>query len=150
MATFLEAMNQREWDRAIATLHLQREGFSDDVIATRGRELAAELKAVIDRVAFVQLEEMPEDLGERSSYVWETVDGIPVALERVGEGEWLFSRETLDRLPDLWEAVAGRDVVEGVEEAPQTPAMWIRDRMGRPSAREASSSSTGSGWPSPS
>jgi MscS family membrane protein len=129
MTTFLEAMNQREWDRAIATLNLERGGFSDDVIATRGRELGAELKAVIDRVAFVQLEEIPEELGDRSSYIWETVDGIPVSLERVGEGEWLFSRETLDRLPDLWEAVKDRDVVEGVEEAPQTPAMWMRERM---------------------
>jgi MscS family membrane protein len=129
MTTFLEAMNQREWDRAIATLHLRREEFAADVLATQGRDLAAELKAVIDRVAFVQLEEMPENLGERSSYVWETVDGIPIELERVGEGEWLFSRETLDRLPDLWKVVKDRDVVEGVEEAPQTPAMWMREQM---------------------
>jgi MscS family membrane protein len=129
MTTFLEAMNLREWDRAIATLNLEREGFTDDVIATRGRDLGAELKAVIDRVAFVELKKIPEKVGNRSSYVWQTVDGIPIELERVGEGEWLFSRETLDRLPDLWEVVKDRDVVEGVEEAPQTPAMWIREQM---------------------
>ena len=44
-------------------------------------------------------------------------------------GEWLFSRETLDALPDLWAAVQDREVVEGVEEAPETPAMWLRGQM---------------------
>jgi MscS family membrane protein len=129
MTTFLEAMNQREWDRAIATLNLEREGYTADVIATRGRDLGAKLKAVIDRVAFVELEQIPTKMGTRASYTWETVDGIPIELERVGEGEWLFSRETLDRLPDLWEAVEDREVVEGVEEAPKTPAMWMREQV---------------------
>ncbi|MCG6921385.1 MAG: mechanosensitive ion channel family protein [Acidobacteria bacterium] len=129
MATFLEAMNQREWERAIATLNLRREGYSDDVVATRGRDLAAELKAVIDRVAFVDLEEIPGNVGGRSSYAWQTVDGIPIELERLGEGEWLFSRETLDRLPDLWEAVKDRKLVEGIEETPTTPAMWMRQQV---------------------
>jgi MscS family membrane protein len=129
MTTFLEAMNQREWDRVIATLNLEREGYSDDVVATRGRDLGAELKAVIDRVAFVELEAIPERMRDRTSYIWETVNGIPISLERVGEGEWLFSRETLDRLPELWEAVQDRDVVEGIEEAPLTPAMWMREHM---------------------
>jgi MscS family membrane protein len=57
------------------------------------------------------------------------VEGIPITLERVGEGEWLFSRKTLDRLPDLWAAVEDREVVEGVEAAPQTPAMWLRSQV---------------------
>jgi len=84
---------------------------------------------VIDRVAYVEIEEVPEDLGGRSRYVWRTVDGNPIALERVGQGEWLFSSETLDRLPNLWASVKDADVVEGVEAAPQTPAMWLRNRM---------------------
>ena len=80
-------------------------------------------------MAYVQLEEIPEAEWDRSWYVWRTVDGHPIALERVGEGEWLFSRETIERLPELWEAVKDEDVVEGVEEAPRTPALWLRDQM---------------------
>jgi MscS family membrane protein len=129
MATFLEAMNALEWDRAIEALNLEREGFTSDVVAARGRDLAAQLKGVMDRVALVELEEVPDDMGSRSRYVWETVEGRPIALERVGAGAWLFSRETLDRLPDLWKSVRDREVVEGVETVAETPAMWLRARM---------------------
>jgi MscS family membrane protein len=129
MTTFLEAVNQRDWERATDTLNMQREGFTSDVVLARGMDMAAGLKAVIDRVAFVDLDEIPRDMGGRHSYVWRTVEGIPITLERVGHGEWLFSRETLDALPDLWDAVQDREVVEGVEAAPETPAMWLRSQM---------------------
>ena len=131
METFLVAMSERNWEKAIATLDLRGEDFPADVAAARGRDLATELKSVIDRVAFVRIEEIPEDTGGRGLYVWQRVEGLPIALERVGEGagEWLFSRETIEHLPELWDAVKDRDVVEGVEEAPQTPAMWLRHQM---------------------
>jgi MscS family membrane protein len=129
MRTFLEAINAHEWDRAIATLHMEREELADDVLAIRGRDLAAELKAVMDRIALVRLEEVPTEMGERARYVWRTVEGNQIALERVENGEWLFARQTLDRLPDLWAAVRDRRVVEGVEDAPETPAMWLRSVM---------------------
>ena len=35
MATFLEAVNQREWQRAIDTLHMRREGYTRDVVTAR-------------------------------------------------------------------------------------------------------------------
>ncbi len=128
MATFLEAMGQREWDRASATLDLRREELPPDVIAVRGRDLAAELKAVIDRIAYVQLEDVP-DSPKGTRYVWRTVGGHPISLQRKDNGEWLFSRETLLRLPELWEAVKDEKVVAGVKDAPLTPAMWLRSRM---------------------
>jgi MscS family membrane protein len=129
MATFLEAANERDWDKAIATLDMDRETYPDDVIATRGREQVAELKAVMDRVAYVELEKIPESMGDRDHYVWRTVEGLPIALDRVGQGAWLFSRRTLGTLPELWAAVKDRPVVEGVEAAPQTPAMWLRSQV---------------------
>jgi len=85
MRTFLEAMSLRDWNRAIATLNLPREEYTADVLAVRGRDRGAELKAVIDRVAYVQLEEVPEEMGDRSRYVWKTVADHPIALERVGQ-----------------------------------------------------------------
>ncbi len=129
MRTFLVAMSEREWDRAIATFDLRHENLPKDVLAIRGREVAAQLKAVMDRVAYVRYEEIPEEMGDRSRYVWRTVEGNPVALERIDTGEWLFSRETIERLPDLLRSVEDSGVVEGVEEAPQTIAMWLREEM---------------------
>lgn len=129
METFLVAMSEQNWPVAIATLDLGAEGIPADVIANRGRDVAVQLKSVLDRVAFVETEDIPEDTGGRSLYVWQRVEGHPIALERVGTGEWLFSQETIDQLPKLWDAVRDRDVVEGVEEAARTPAMWLRDQM---------------------
>jgi MscS family membrane protein len=129
MTTFLEAANDRDWEKAIATLDLDRERYPDDVIATRGREVVAELKGVMDRVAYVELEEIPKSTGDRDRYVWQRVEGLPISLERVGQGAWLFSRQTLESLPELWAIVKDRPVVEGVEAAPQTPAMWLRSQV---------------------
>jgi MscS family membrane protein len=129
MRTFLTAMSERNWDRAISTLDLRHENLANDVLAVRGREVAAQLKAVMDRVAYVRYEEIPEEMGGRSRYLWRTVEGNPIALERIDTGEWLFSRETIERLPDLLSSVEGSAVVEGVDEAPQTVAMWLREEM---------------------
>jgi MscS family membrane protein len=129
MSTFLKAMGNRDWERAIATLHLPLDQYPADVVETRGRELSAELKAVIDRIEYVEVDKIPDDPGHRSPYVWRVVDGNPIALERVGQGEWLFATETLGRLPDLWESVKDNEVVKGVKGASQTPAMWLRDQM---------------------
>jgi len=128
MGTFLEAMGRRDWDRAVATLDLRRDELSPDVIAVRGRDLAAELKAVIDRIAYVQLEDLPES-PKGTRYVWRSVGGHPISLDRKDDGEWLFSRKTLDQLPELWESVKDQEVVAGVEDAPLTPAMWLRGLM---------------------
>jgi MscS family membrane protein len=129
MRTFLVAISERDWDRAVATLDLGHENLTGDVLAARGREVASQLKRVMDRVAFVRYEEIPEDVGGRSRYVWRTVEGLPIALERSETGDWLFSRDTLENLPDLWGAVRVLEVVEGVEAAPRTFAMWLRDSM---------------------
>ncbi len=129
MRTFLDAMNARDWSRAIATLDLRHENLAPDVLASRGKEVAAELKAAVDRIAFVRFEEIPTDVGERRRYVWQTVDNYSIALERIESGEWLFSRDTVENLPDLWKTVRDREVVEGVEEAPRTLAMRIRESM---------------------
>ncbi len=66
MRTFLVAMSERDWNRAIATLDLGHENLTGDVLATRGREVATQLKKVMDRVAFVRYEEIPEDAGGQS------------------------------------------------------------------------------------
>lgn len=129
MSTFLDAASKGQWDRATATLNLRRNGLPDDVVSVRGREASTELKAVIDRVSYVDLESIPEALLDRSDYVWQVVQGLPIGLERVDSGEWLFSSQTLRSLPELWTLVKDRPVVEGVVEIELTPAMWLRSQV---------------------
>ncbi len=129
MSTFLDAASKGQWDRATATLNLRRNGLPEDVVSVRGREASTELKAVIDRVSYVDLELIPEALLDRSDYVWQVVQGLPIGLERVDSGEWLFSSQTLRSLPELWTLVKDRPVVEGVVEIELTPAMWLRSQV---------------------
>jgi len=129
MSTFLDAASKGQWDRATATLNLRRNGLPEDVVSVRGREASTELKAVIDRVSYVDLESIPEALLDRSDYVWQVVQGLPIGLERVDSGEWLFSSQTLRSLPELWTLVKDRPVVEGVVEIELTPAMWLRSQV---------------------
>jgi MscS family membrane protein len=68
-------------------------------------------------------------MGIRTLYVWETVEGSPISLAKDAGGAWLFSRDTLERLPELWAAVQDRPLVEGVEAVAETPAMWLRAQM---------------------
>lgn len=135
MSSFLDATARGQWTRASAALNLRREGLPEDVIAVRGREASTELKGVIDRVSYVDLESIPESVEGRSDYVWQVVEGLPIGLERVENGEWLFSRQTLRSLPELWALVKDRPVVDGVVEIELTPAMWLRSQV-PPALRE--------------
>jgi MscS family membrane protein len=125
MRTFLEAFPNRDWDAAVSTLDLSR--FTDGVRLLEGRDLATRLKDVIDRIAFVSLEDIPAE-GATSPWVWQTIDGLDIALEKTDRG-WLFSSETIRLLPDLLDAVEDRTVVEGVAEAPRTAGLWLRERV---------------------
>ncbi|MGA0027877.1 MAG: mechanosensitive ion channel family protein [Steroidobacteraceae bacterium] len=129
MATFLEAASRGQWERAAATLNLPHEGLPEDVISIRGREASAELKGIIDRVAYVDLEAIPEAVVGRSDYVWQVVEGLPIGLEKQDNGEWLFSRQTLRSLPELWALVKDRATVDGVVQVEVTPAMWLRSHV---------------------
>jgi MscS family membrane protein len=97
----------------------------------KGVELAVQLKDVIDRIAFVELETIPEDV-DSGRYVWYRDPAAgPVAMVEGEDGGWRFAPETLQALPALLAMVEGRQVVEGVTEAPRdlTVGTWLRSRM---------------------
>ena len=76
----------------------------------KGRELAVQLKDVIDRIAYVQFDEIP-DAPEGSEYVWYRDPAAgPVAITRGDDGGWRFAARTISALPALLEMVEGRQV----------------------------------------
>lgn len=130
MRVFLEAFvsedGRPDLDAAAACLDLGDLPFP--VRARQGRNLANQLKHVIDRLAFVELDAIPAD-GQLERWVFSDELSVPLVLAPDGEGRWLFNRATVAAIPALYDEVRERTVVEGVEEAPVTATIWLRDRI---------------------
>lgn len=115
MEGFLTAASDRQWDRAVQYLDLRRR--SKD--APPPEELARQLKVVLDRTLWVDLEELSDDPDGRAK------DGLPASRDRVGRIElpsgakvdillqrvsgetgvpiWQISSATLARVPELYQ-----------------------------------------------
>ena len=119
METFLSAMNDikrgqlERIDDAITTLDL------DDVNALvrreRGTDLAWMLLDVMDRTRLVDLKKVPAR-EEGNPWVFSPYDRGVVRIARRAAGRWQFDRETLDRLPAVYDELADRARVVGGDE----------------------------------
>ena len=131
METFLGAFyieGGPDLEQAAACLDLS--DLSPAVRSLRGRELAGQLKRVIDRTRVVDLDSIPDD-PTGQSWLFERYDAGAVVIARTDDGRWLFTRETVRDLWDIHKEVADLDVVEGVERVydPVTPARLIRSAV---------------------
>ncbi len=131
MMTFLEAFytaDDPDFDRAAGCLDLS--DLSPAVRTLRGRELAGQLKQVIDRTRLVDPESIP-DRTEGRPWVFERYDSGSVVIGQVDDGRWLFSAQTVRDLWQIHDELRNRSVVTGVERAYETttPATWLRSLM---------------------
>jgi MscS family membrane protein len=124
MRTFLTAFAEGNLDEAVACLDLSE--IAANIRAIRGRELATQLKNVVDRIERVELDEIPR---RTSAPPYEFAPDIVIAPDE--RGEWLFTAETVAAIPDLDEEYRDREIVEGVTRAAPTPSMWLRSHMPR-------------------
>ncbi len=94
-------------------------------------DAAKTLKSVIDRVEYVDIEEVDRQVGKSDRYVLERFPGVGVIeLVRNERGEWKFSTDTIESLDRLWDLVEDRAVVEGVgATVAMTPGQWVRSRV---------------------
>jgi MscS family membrane protein len=104
---FLKWQNPPTVDFAIASEAL---GPNSDATPERTRELARELKAVLDaRGLFVYIEDVPDDpeyrdaATDRQAYLLFPQRLPDVELVRSEDGRWLFSRQTLRVIPALYD-----------------------------------------------
>lgn len=116
MAGFLTAARADDWDRAVEYLDLRHLRAAER--EERGRELARELKLVLDRTLWVELDELSEDpAGHREDGLPAQRDlvgrieavqpPVPVYVERVRRDDgvriWKIASASLREVPALWE-----------------------------------------------
>jgi len=133
MQTFLEAFyadGEPLLDTAAACMDLS--GLPAELRTGRGRELAVELKHVLDRTRYVSFEEIP-DRAEDPPYVFlRTAEG-EVVVARQPDGRWLFTADTVASVDELYRATRGREVVDGVQrQAPEAVTVSMRLREAIP------------------
>jgi MscS family membrane protein len=131
MRTFLESFQgdgEPDLDRAATCLDLG--ALPAALRRVRGRELALDLKEVLDRTAYIQLDTLSE---ESDAAPWSLL--VPgsgrVVLAPGEDGLWRFNRDTVERLNQLHQAVQSRQVVQGVTEVerPFTVSEWLRQQV---------------------
>lgn len=131
MTTFLEAFYADPPDLHAASACLDLADIPGEIRAIKGRELAVQLKDVLDRTILIDLVKIPGSI-DGQPYVVVKVTKGQVVIDRTASGEWLFTRETVASLDTLWSAVRDRPIVSGVEvTAPSavTPGTWLRSTM---------------------
>lgn len=129
MMGFLEAFYLDDGtDQAVAALDLSE--VPEDLRPVKGPELAVQLKEVLDRTRLIDPEVIP-DRPDADPYVVLTHPAGDVVIDRRDGGPWLFTAETVEAIPDLFRALEGEEVVEGVQRASQvvSPGLWLRSKM---------------------
>jgi len=140
MRTFLEAFDpataeggQVNRDQALRTLDLTR--LPPDLHASQGWNLAVQLKDILDRTVLVDFAQIPDTTAAESTQPYpflEREEGRVVlapGTDPSRPGQWLFTPETVAAIPVLWRATESQDLVEGVEQAERTGALWLRAQM---------------------
>lgn len=132
MMSFLEGFYTEEGSLTQAVSALDLSEIPDAVRPVKGPELAVQLKEILDRTRLVEPEEIPNE-PDAEPYVFLRHDVGDVVIERTPRGEWLFSADTVEVIPDLFRALEDREVVEGVRPASHalSPGLWMRSKMPR-------------------
>ena len=131
LRTFLEAFYEDPVDLNRAAGCLDLGNLPSEIRGMKGRELAAELKNVLDRTVYVDLGEVPDTADGPPYIVLRGAEG-EIALARSDYGEWLFTAATVASLDALHAAVRDQAVVAGVgRTAPEavTPGTWLRSQV---------------------
>jgi MscS family membrane protein len=128
MTTFLEAFYAEGGpDLNTAASCLDLSGLPASIRMSRGRELAAELKDVLDRTQLINVDAISDDpMG--TTWTLPITGGQQIVLDRGDDGRWLFTAATLEDLDETSVAVETQEIVEGVEKTVDTlsASQWMR------------------------
>ncbi len=137
LRSFIAAVNDaidgdgKRIEAAVACLDLS--DFSELTRDDQGPALAFDLKEVIDKLTYVDLDRVPDD-ATGDPYVLRDFDAGRIVVARVDDGRWLFERRTVAAIPAMLEAVAGFGRLVGTDVEGSTllrlnPARWLRERV---------------------
>jgi MscS family membrane protein len=140
MATFLHAMEDVKRGRperiqqALSTLDLST--INPLIRDERGSELAWQLLEVMNRTRRVDLAQIPL-MVDAGSWEFAHYDSGSVRIGRLGDGRWLFDRQTLAALPDITTELAGRARVTGQDGTEHLPwHLRLREQLPAPLKRQ--------------
>lgn len=141
MRTFLEAFDPEKrpedvhpLDHAATTLDLSR--IDEELRKSQGRELAVQLKEILDKTELIDLQAIPAR-PEGDPWALEVPEVGEVVIASDDAGRWQFTAGTVERIPRMVREMQDRETVEGVTTvSPTTPAAWIRAHL-PPSLLEA-------------
>ena len=134
MLTFLKSINDitrghpEKIKNAIDCLDLT--DVHPTVRQEKGRELALQLKEIIDRTRYVEVEQISDEpLGPPFVFLLQTEGEVRIV--RGESGDWRFSRGTVASIQTLYAAVSHRERVTGAIAVPldSSPALWLRSRL---------------------
>ena len=130
MKTFLEsfyAEGGADLDQAASCLDLAT--LPPSIRNIRGRELAAQLKNVLDRTRLINLEQISED-PDGPPWVLPVNEDSSIVLAAGKNRWWLFTNSTVEALDQMQDEVESHEVVEGVEETVGiiSTAQWLRSK----------------------
>ncbi|MCD4749326.1 MAG: mechanosensitive ion channel family protein [Thermoanaerobaculales bacterium] len=131
MGVFLNAFYENDGpdlDMAAACLDLTQLPLS--VRKGRGRELAVQLKNILDRVELIDIESLSGD-PKAAPWTLSVADVGQIELAQSADRRWRFTRETVEKLDQFTAAVEDLETVEGVSQTlePVSPAGWLRARV---------------------
>ena len=135
MDTFLSAMNDIKRGQperiadAIETMDLS--DVNALIRSERGADLAWMLLDVMDRTRLVDLEQVPVRT-EGEPWVFGRYASGAIVVTRVADGRWLFSRDSVRRLPLIVDELAGAARVVGGEEDDSQRPFHLRLRSELP------------------
>lgn len=104
---------------------------------TKGPELAIHLKNVIDRVAYIDIETVPDDPDGEPWVFYSSPEG-EISIARNKTGRWLFTRGTVASIPTLLRALESRDVVTEAQGDPIIESRYQRARRHVPTLMRGS------------
>lgn len=135
MATFIHAMNdikRGEVDKieeAVTTLDL--ESVNKLVRKEHGEKLAWLLLEVMDRTRLVNLKRIP-DKTDGQPWVFDRYASGVIRIARYPDGRWLFDNETIAKIEAIWQEVADKSKVKGLEDSDAHLPLHLRIRNAIP------------------
>jgi MscS family membrane protein len=94
------------------------------------RDIAIQLKSVIDRLRYIDYKEVEEEVGTSDVYVVARTTRGTIRMRRMEDGNWRFTSRTIEELPLLLDDVANLSYVGGVTaHTTITLREWLQSQM---------------------
>lgn len=112
LRTFFDAAKTQDWTKAAECLDFSQ--LPKDLSETAREDLAYKLKEVIDRIAFVEMSEVPRDPEARPYHFPPGDPDAPIEIAPDKNGNWVFTAETVANVGELYEQYKDQPKVAGM------------------------------------